>query len=411
MAAIVLLLFIMAPSIGEGRARRVERAPTYLNDVFDGVTTSGQNYVLNVLDGGHDGCYSCLYRGFLFPEKHCQKEKCAGMLCYKVTAFVEGAAPGSPPWVAHGCAQPSTIEMVREEKAECHVLRQVAQKLDPDGGPAQATTFNRCAIHTCDNYANDLPQQACNDGRLGPLWCWQYAIEHDEDIIKDSSKDFYSEADYFRATQHWLQNPRNATKCSEQGLDSCLSLSGWYRGRRWSVQTCADTQAVVEMLDKDESCAYLQDTLSNNRMGKNLIKFSQNSAPAASATTAPSTCVARTCDTNGCNAQVPFFHLRQLPSSAPTLYPPPTTTVADYVTTAGGSEASTVSTSPPPDVTRLSSSLVQDATTTAPSSASSPFPNLVSLVKITALLCACTCISPCWLTFFAELLSARFMRL
>ena len=63
----------------------------------------------------------------------------------------------------------------------------------------------------------DLPQRACNDGRIGPLWCWQYAVEHDESIIKDSSKDFYSESDYNRATQQWLQNQRNATKCSLQG--------------------------------------------------------------------------------------------------------------------------------------------------------------------------------------------------
>lgn len=42
------------------------------------------------------------------------------------------------------------------------------------------------------------------------------------------------------------------------GLDSCLSISGWFHGREWSVQTCADTTAVVEMLDKDESCAFLQ---------------------------------------------------------------------------------------------------------------------------------------------------------
>ena len=154
-ASLLLLLLVMAPSTGEGRARRTGLSrETSPESLLDGVTAASDNYVLNLVNGRHDGCYSCLYRGFLFPEKECKIEKCAGMICYKITAFVEGAAPGSPPWVAHSCAQPSVIELVRQEKAECQVLRQAAEKLDPNGGPAHATTFNRCAIHTCENYAN-----------------------------------------------------------------------------------------------------------------------------------------------------------------------------------------------------------------------------------------------------------------
>ena len=127
-----------------------------------------------------------------------------------------------------------------------------------------------------------------------------------------------------------------------------------------------------------------QDTLSNDRMGKHIIRFSQNSAiggetsPGAT-TTPPPSCVAKTCDTNGCNAQVPFFHLRKLPSSSvPTQPTEPTATTTDWDATSpinqGGdlTTRSAVSTIDPDSagVTRVSSSLV-DLTTTAPSSATS----------------------------------------
>lgn len=118
-------------------------------------------------------------------------------------------------------------------------------------------------------------------------------------------------------------------------------------------------------------------------MGKHIIRFSQNSAigggtlPGAT-TTLPSSCVAKTCDTNGCNAQVPFFHLRNLPSSSVPTQPTKPTTTTDWDATSPINQVgdlttrSLVSTIDPDsaDVTRVSSSLV-DLTTTAPSSATS----------------------------------------
>jgi len=403
-----LLFLIMAPSTGEGRTRYGIGEPTS-NILFTDHAASrqsndvGQSRVETLKKSGA-GCYSCLYRGFLFPKEKCKIIDCdADMTCYKLTGFVDGAPPGSPPWVVHGCIQPSSIQIIREEKAECDVLKSVAEKLDPDGGPAPGTTFNRCAIHTCENYAVDLSENVCNDGRLGPLWCWQYAIEHDEDTIKASSKDFFSEQEYFRTSQLWLQNRRNATKCSESGLDSCMSISGWFRGRQWSVQTCADTIAVVEMLDKDESCAFLQDTLSNGKMGKNIIKFSQDSSPtqSPSSPTSTSSCAVRTCDTNGCNAQVPFFHLRQQPPSLSPSPSPSSVSTSIYSTPDGGGSDATDS--PSTLVTRLSSSLVQSSTIPPSSSAShklgplkfltaSTWILLLTLVKDYSLICACTCV-------------------
>ena len=170
-----LLLLTMAPSTGEGRARHGagEKDPTSSsnNILFDNDSASHQSHgaisrqsdnaashqsqlseTLTSSSGAR--CYSCLYRGFLFPKERCKIIDCEGdMTCYKITGFVDGAPPGSPPWVVHGCIQPSSIQIIRERKAECDVLKNVAEKLDPDGGPAHGTTFNRCAIHTCENYA------------------------------------------------------------------------------------------------------------------------------------------------------------------------------------------------------------------------------------------------------------------
>ena len=169
-AILSLLLLIMAASTGEGRARRVGKSIDHegpFNYAFDDEVALGAAATVNpnnnavvrvkaaprsVTNG--NGCYSCVYRGYLFPEQGCQIEQCPGMVCYKVTAFVEGAASGSPPWVAHGCTEPSVIDFVQEQKAECQVLRKAAEKLDPNGGPAHGTTFNRCAIHTCENYGD-----------------------------------------------------------------------------------------------------------------------------------------------------------------------------------------------------------------------------------------------------------------
>lgn len=342
------------------QGRTVSKSRRHTKDVEDPVIYLEQNLTLQ-----NNGCYSCAYRGFLFPDKKCHVEKCEdSMTCFKMTAFVNG--DGEAPWVAHNCAQAAAIESIKDNKQECDVIRAVIQRLDPEGGPAHGTTFNRCAIHTCDNSATDIDDKACNDGRLGPLWCWEYAIELDEEIIKESSKNFTSEEKFNRAKQNWLQNQRNATKCSDQGLDSCLTLEGSFRNRRWSLQTCAARDAVQDMITREEACSYLQDTLSHGKMGKHIIKFQQNDSK-LNQPGMDSSCTVRTCDKNGCNAEVPFFHLQSTtvkpttaatspPSSIPpsrteNTNPPPSTsyavtTIDDFVTRPSSSSALAGTTAP-----------------------------------------------------------------
>lgn len=157
--SLLLLVLIMAPSTGvEGRSRHFP-GQYFNNELFppDDDDSLQQQSRMDTLSAnvGSSSCYSCPpYRSFLFPKEKCEIVNCEGaMTCYKITAFVSGASSGSPPWTVHGCIQPSSIEIIRQAKAECDVFRNVAEKLDPDGGPAPGTTFNRCAIHTCENYA------------------------------------------------------------------------------------------------------------------------------------------------------------------------------------------------------------------------------------------------------------------
>ena len=149
-------------------------------------------------------------------------------------------------------------------------------------------------------------------------------------------------------------------------------------------------------------------------MEKNVIKFSQADFP-PSLSPSSSSCAVRTCDTNGCNAQVPFFHLRQTLSSSspnPSSLPHLSTTLDDHSIT---EVHPTTVFSPTPattSVTRISSSLIEKSSTTIPSSSSSAshrekirfsialvltFLLQLSLVKDcycrnTSFLCACTCV-------------------
>jgi len=106
------------------------------------------------------GCYSCLYRGFHFPETDCQiSSTCTdGMNCFMIAAYVNGVEAGvGLPWVVHGCAEPAVIDHIRDNDETCDVFKEVASKIDPNGGPPPETTFNRCILHTCLRYVTDSP--------------------------------------------------------------------------------------------------------------------------------------------------------------------------------------------------------------------------------------------------------------
>jgi len=118
------------------------------------------------LNGG--GCYSCLYRGFRFPETDCQIDKnCTdGLVCYTIAAYVNRVEAGSgvtighlghlgTPWVVQSCAKPDALDFIRNnENTTCNVFKKVATMIDPDEGPKlEGLKFNRCTLHTCLHHA------------------------------------------------------------------------------------------------------------------------------------------------------------------------------------------------------------------------------------------------------------------